>query len=207
MKHQSFKTLTRGPSFRFPLKITLCLIWGWICLSEGWHYVRLVRSPPPLLPPPPPLFLWLTDLPSVLKIPGEQGRRDGDETASLTLSHCNPSLYCLPASICLQLAPPNFPHCLSIPPTPHKSPVTGSDTPIPTHTYAHFPIFPSCLSFSLSCSPSLQDWAFKTSTAINLRVATVMPDKPLTHTSSVSPLPPSFISFISFPCLSLCHPT
>lgn len=112
---------------------------------------RLLRSFPP------PLFLWLTDLPSVLKIPGEQGCRDGDETASLTLSHCNPSLHRLPASICLQLALPNNPHCLS-PPTPLVPSCWFRYPPLHTHTHVHkSPSFTSpCLSFSLSYCPRLQ---------------------------------------------------
>lgn len=142
------------------------------------------------------LFLWLTDLPCVLKIPGEQSCRDGDETASLTLSHRNPSLHRLPASICLQLAPPNNPHCLSTHhPSQNWSPVTGSDT-LPAHTPTQSPI----LSFSLSSRPSLQVWAFKTSAVINH--CQIQPN----HSLAVSHKHTLFFLSSSLLCPSLCHP-
>lgn len=146
---------------------------------------RLLRSFPP------PLFLWLTDLPSVLKIPGEQGCRDGDETASLTLSHCNPSLHRLPASICLQLALPNNPHCLS-PPTPLVPSCWFRYPPLHTHTHTCTSPHPLPLPVFLSPSATVLVSRSRLSKPVQLSITKAA--------LSGQPKP-------SLPlCLSLCHP-
>lgn len=143
-------------------------------------YCGLIHPPPFYL-----LLLWLTDLPSVLKIPGEQGRRDGDETASLTVSHCNPSLHCLPASICLQLAPPPTPQDPSCPPNTHTQTRTPS-----LHPFFH---------------PRLQVWALKQCSYQSLSQRFCIRH---THTSFFFPfITPLSISLSSLPLLSFPPPS
>lgn len=175
---------------------------------------RLLRSFPP------PLFLWLTDLPSVLKIPGEQGCRDGDETASLTLSHCNPSLHRLPASICLQLALPNNPHCLSPPHPPSPQLLVQIPTPTHTHTRAQVPILYLSLSFFLpqllSSSPGLgfQNQCSYQSPRQHCQVSPnhlsrsaclfVIPSLSISS-QLLLPLPSSILCLLSYTCPNLFH--